>query len=545
MGDAGHRPDHRRNLVFVGLVLGMLVAVTNQTVVSPAMPLIVAELGGIEHYGWIASSALLAAAVAVPVVGKLSDLYGRRGFYVAGLVVLVLGSVLAGLAPGFWWLVAARAVQGLGMGAVQTLSLTVLGEIVSPRERGRYMGYLGAVFGVALGAGPLAGGWIADSLSWRWLFYANLPLALAALAFVAAFLRPPGQPPRGGSLDYVGFVTLGLGLCSVLLAATWGGALYPWGSWQVLSLCAASAALLAGFAINEGRAEDPVLPPRLWRQPVFVLAGVSNVAVSMVMFGAVFFVPLYAQGVMGVGAGSSGAVLVPLLLSAVTTSIVVGRLITRTGRYKAFVLAGLLVLMAGYALLARLGPAAPARADLTVASVVVGLGAVLQTYTLIVQNAASRADLGVVTSVSQLARSAGAAFGPAVFGAVMTARMETEIPRHLPPGASGGSWAERLSGGVGSLLDPGAVGTLPPAVAAGVREGLAAAMHSVFLTGLSIVAVALVASAFIRELPLRDTAYVDEDPDVEDPADVLHEEPAESAAEGAGRPVRRGERSRP
>jgi MFS family permease len=419
------------------------------------------------------------------------------------------------------------------MGAVQTLSLTVLGEIVSPRERGRYMGYLGAVFGVALVAGPLAGGWIADALSWRWLFYANLPLAVAALAFVAAFLRLPHVRGKR-NLDHVGFVTLGLGLCALLLATTWGGTLYPWGSWQILSLYVASGALLAGFAVNETRAREPVLPPRLWKDPVFALSNVSNMAVGMVMYGVVFFVPLYAQGVVGVSVKGSGAVLVPLLLSAVTTSIVVGRLITATGRYKAFVLAGLLVLMASYALLAGLRYGS-ARADLTLASVVVGvgLGAVLQTYTLVVQNAASRQDLGVVTSVSQLARSTGAAFGPALFGAVMAARMETEISARLSRGASGGN-------GIGSVLDPGAIGGLPAAIVVGVREGLAAAMHSVFLVGLSIVAIALVASAFIRELPLRDTAYADEDT-----GSGLPGEPDGGTTDGAGSPVLHGRGRKP
>lgn len=502
-----------RNLVFVGIALGMLVAVTSQTIVSPAMPVIVADLGGIEHYGWIASSALLTAAVSVPIVGKLSDVYGRRGFYIAGLVVFMVGSVFAAMAPTFQWLVAARAVQGFGMGAIQTLSLTILGEIVSPRERGKYMGYLGALFGVALVAGPVAGGWIADSLSWRWLFYANLPIGVAALAFVAIFLRLP-QVRSKRTLDYAGFLTLGLGLCSLLLATTWGGTRYPWGSWQIVTLFVASAALLAGFVINERRAKDPVLPPRLWRDPIFALSNVSNMAVGMAMYGAVFFVPLYARGVVGVSVRDSGTILVPLLPSAVAVSIIVGRLITHTGRYKGFVLAGLLILMVGYLLLGGLEYGST-RANLTFATigVGVGLGAVMQTYTLVVQNAASRADLGIATSATQLSRSMGATFGPAVFGAVMAGRMETEIPKHLPPVASDGPLARQLSGGagVGSLLEPGALGGLPPAVAAGVREGLAAAMHSAFLVGLPVVAVALVASVFIRELPLRETAFVDED----------------------------------
>src|SRR5919202_2609137 len=210
-----NRTGHK-NVIFIGLMLGMLVAAVSQTIVSPAMPVIVSELGGIEHYSWIATSALLMSAVTVPVVGKLSDMYGRRGFYIAGLVVFMLGSVLAGAAQGFWWLVAARAVQGFGMGTIMPLSQTIIGDIISARERGKYMGYLGAVFGVASVAGPLAGGWITDNFSWRWLFFINVPFAVATLAFILAFFHLPHQPKKH-SLDYVGFITLGLGLSALLL----------------------------------------------------------------------------------------------------------------------------------------------------------------------------------------------------------------------------------------------------------------------------------------------------------------------------------------
>jgi EmrB/QacA subfamily drug resistance transporter len=327
-GSSGHR-----DIIFVGLILGMLVAATNQTMVSPAMPVMVADLGGIEHYSWIATSTLLVSAVSVPVVGKLSDIYGRRSFYIAGLVVFMLGSVLAGMAQGFWWLVGARAVQGLGMGALQTLSQTIIGDIVSPRERGKYMGYLGGVFGIALIAGPLAGGWITDSFSWRWLFYVNLPIGAAALAFIVAFFRPP-QVSRRHSVDYVGLMTLGLGLCALLLATSWGGTQYPWGSWQVISLYVASAVILTVFVANENYAVEPVLPMRLWKNSIFTLSNASNMFVAMAMYGAVFYIPLYAQGVIGLSATNSGAVLIPLMLSAIVVSIFVGRLITRTGRYK-------------------------------------------------------------------------------------------------------------------------------------------------------------------------------------------------------------------
>jgi EmrB/QacA subfamily drug resistance transporter len=527
---------NRRNVIFVGLVLGMLVAATNQTMVAPAMPVIVADLGGIEHYSWIATSALLASAVSVPVVGKLSDIYGRRGFYIAGLVIFMFGSVLAGMAQGFWWLVGARAVQGLGMGALQTLSQTIIGDIVSPRERGKYMGYLGGVFGVALIAGPLAGGWITDTFSWRWLFFINLPIGVAALAFIVAFFHLP-HVLRRRSLDYVGFVTLGFGLSAVLLATSWGGTQYPWGSWQVISLFIAGAVLLIGCLINENHAEEPVLPLRLWKNSIFTLSNVANMAVAMAMYGVLFFIPLYAQGVIEVSVMNSGALLIPLIFSAISVSILVGRLITRTGHYKGFVLAGLIVTEAGFYLLIRLGYGST-QTDLTVAMVVLGLGlgAVMQTYILIVQNATSRRDLGIATSITQLARSMGATFGTAIFGTVMASRMETEIPRHLPPEALHGSQAGRFSGerGVGSLFDPSALGQLPPAIATGIREGLAMAMDSVFLVGLLIIGVALVASTFIKEIPLRDTAFADEDAEEQ----VLDEQ-YEGTAEGAYAPDRR------
>src|ERR671933_355785 len=247
MGKSG---ANHKTLIFIGLMLGMLVAAVSQTIVSPAMPVIVAELGGIEHYSWIATSTLLVSAVSIPMVGKLSDIYGRRGFYIAGLVIFMLGSISAGAAQGFWWLVAARAIQGLGMGTIMPLSQTIIGDIISPRERGKYMGYLGGVFGVASIAGPLVGGWITDNFSWRWLFYVNLPLCLAALGFIVAYLHVP-HTPRRHRLDYVGFAALPLALVAVLLATTWGGTTYPWDSGQVISLYVVGALILVGFVVNE------------------------------------------------------------------------------------------------------------------------------------------------------------------------------------------------------------------------------------------------------------------------------------------------------
>jgi EmrB/QacA subfamily drug resistance transporter len=508
-------------VIFVGLMLGMLVAAVSQTIVSPAMPVIVSELGGIEHYSWIATAALLVSAVTVPVIGKLSDIYGRRSFYIAGIAVFMVGSILAGAAPGFWWLVAARAVQGFGMGTIMPLSQTIIGDIISARERGRYIGYIGAVFGVASIAGPLVGGWITDNFSWRWLFYVNLPFGVAALAFIVVYLHVP-HAPRRHKLDYVGFAALPLALVAVLLATTWGGTTYPWDSWQIISLYAAGALVLIGFLVNEYYASEPVLPLRLWKNSVFTLSNVSNMAIAMCMFGAIFFIPVYAQGVIGVDVTNSGAVLIPLITSMIVVSIIVGRLITRTGRYKEFMLAGLLIMAGGYFLLTRLEYGST-QTDLMLDMIVVGLGlgAVLQTYTLVVQNATTREDLGVATSTTQLSRSLGATLGTAVFGTIMTNGMKTEIPKHLPQ-ALQGPQAAKLSdgGGVRAVLDPNTLGQLPDTVATGIREGLAAAMHPVFVAGLPILTVALVATLFIKALPLRTVAFADMERDTPAPGDA-------------------------
>jgi EmrB/QacA subfamily drug resistance transporter len=498
----------RENVIFIALMAGMLVAASSQTIISPALPVMVAELGGVDHYSWLPTAALLASAVTVPIVGKFSDMYGRRGFYIAGLAVFLLGSALAGAAQDFWWLVAARAVQGIGMGTIMPLSQTIIGDIISPRERGRYMGYMGAVFGFASVTGPLAGGLITDNASWRWLFYVNLPVGIAALAFIAMYLHPP-QDRRPHEIDYFGFVSLGFGLTAVLLATSWGGTAYPWGSWQILGLYALGAAVLAAFVVNERRVADPVIPPGLWRNRIFTLSNVASMAVVMTLFGATIYIPVFAQGVIGMSVTSSGAVIVPLMLSMILVSIVVGRLITRTGRYKRFVLAGTLAIALGYLLLARLG-AGSTQLELTLAMVVigVGLGAVIQTYTLIVQNATSREELGVATATTQFFRSAGATLGISIFGTIMTGGMAREVPNHLPEGAS----APQLSngGGVGAVLDPAALAGLPPEVESGIREGMAAAMHPVFLAGIPLALLAFAATLFIRELPLKLTSFAAE-----------------------------------
>lgn len=502
---SGASPDIQK--IFIGLMLGMLVAAISQTIVSPAMPIIVAELGGMEHYSWLATSAMLVAAVAVPIVGKLSDLHGRRGFYIAGLALFMIGSAISGMAQDFWFLVFARAVQGLGMGTLMPLSQIIIGDIIPARQRGKYQGYMGAVFGLTSIAGPLVGGWITDHWGWRWLFYANLPFGVVALFFIARFLHVP-HVRRRVPIDLAGIITLTGALVALLLAISLGGATYPWGSPQIVGLFAVGAVLLAVFIPIELRAEDPVLPLRLFRSSIFTLSNVATLTIAMGMFGAIFYIPVFAQGVLGVSATNSGAIIAPMSAAMIVVSIGVGLLITRTGRYKGFMLAGTLVLLGGFWLLTRMHYGS-SQTDLTLAMVVVGLGlgATMQTYTLIVQNGAAQADLGVATAATQFFRSVGGTLGIAVLGTIMSSRLVTAIPEHLPPGA-GAAMADR-SLDAGSVLDPNVLTQLPDAIATAVRQGMADALHLVFVAAVPLALVAVVATAFIKVLPLRETLHHD------------------------------------
>ena len=498
-------PQSRR--VFVGLMLGMLVASISQTIVGPAMPRIVAELGGMEHYSWVATAAMLVSAITVPVVGKLSDLYGRRGFYLAGLAVFMVGSVVSGFAGNFWVLVLGRAIQGLGMGTLMPLSQTIIGDIIPARQRGKYQGLMGAVFGVTSVAGPLAGGFITDHWGWRWLFFAAVPIGLVATVVIARFLHLPHER-RVARIDYLGIATLTVSLVSLLLATSLGGTTYAWGSPTILGLYAVGAVALLAFVLVELRAEEPVIPLRLFRSSVFTASNVASFAVSMVMFGSIIYIPVYAQGVLGVDATNSGLILMPLMLGLIVMGIVSGLVVTRTGRYKAIMIAGVVVMAVGMWLLTRLTWTS-SQTELTVAMVVLGLGLgmAMQQYTLVVQNAVDRADLGVATASTQFFRNVGSTVGIAVFGTVMTSGLAAAIASHLPAEA-----AARMPAGAadaGSVLDPAALAGLPAVVADAVRQGLADQLHAVFLIAMPLVLVVLVATIAIKALPLRETANID------------------------------------
>ncbi|QQS02777.1 MAG: MFS transporter [Austwickia sp.] len=490
-------------------MIGMFVASVSQTIVGPAMPRIVAELGGMDHYSWIAVAAMLVSAVTVPIVGKLSDLYGRRAFYLGGLVTFMVGSLVAWQAQNFGMLVAARAIQGLGMGTLMPLSQTIIGDIIPPRQRGKYQGLMGSVFGLTSVAGPLAGGWITDTWGWRYLFLVSIPFGIVALFVIGAFLKLD-QPRREAKIDVAGICTLTVGLVLTLLATSFGGSTWAWGSVEVITSYVVGTLFLVAFVFIERRAEEPVLPLRLFRNRTFTLSVLASFFISMMMFGAIIYIPVYAQGVLGVSATNSGLILMPLMVALVVVGILGGMIITRTGRYKELCVLGVVVMGVGYSLLTRMGyDSTQTQLTLAMAVVGVGLGACMQVFTLVVQNNLMRADMGVGTAAVQFFRNVGSTVGIAVFGTIMTTRMPGAIATHLPPQVA----AQMKPGSVnaGSVLDPGALAKLPPVVAEAVRRGLADSLHDVFLAALPLAAVALVLTLGIKAMPLRDTIHSAED----------------------------------
>ena len=500
-------PQSRR--IFTGLLLGMLVASISMTIVGPAMPRIVAELGGMEHYSWVATAAMLVSAISVPIVGKLSDLFGRRPFYLGGLAIFVIGSILAGAALSFWWLVAARAVQGLGMGILMPLSQTIVGDIIPPRQRGKYQGYMGVVFGVTSVAGPLAGGLITDALGWRWLFFVGVPIGLVAVFVIARFLVLPHEP-RKAVIDHWGIVTMSLGITAVLLATSLGGTSFPWGSPLIIGLFVVGAALLGVFIAIELRVPEPVVPLQLFGSSIFTFANLGAFGMSMVMFGSIIYVPVYAQGVLAVNASTSGIITLPLMIGLVFVGLVAGLLITRTGRYKEIMLVGAVLLGVGALVLARLTAASSVWEVVAGVTLIgIGLGALSQQYTLVVQNAVPRRDLGVATASLQFFRNVGATIGTAVFGTVLSSGLDAAIFAHLPP-----ALAQTMPHGTinaGSVLDPGVIGQLPIEVVAAVRIALAEQIALVFTVCLPIVVLVFVCTLLIKPMELRDTVTTAED----------------------------------
>jgi EmrB/QacA subfamily drug resistance transporter len=483
--------------VFAALMLGMFLAALDQTIVSTALPTIVGDLGGLNHLSWVVTSYLLAATVSTPLYGKLGDVVGRKPVFLAAILIFLAGSMLAGLSQSIDELIAFRALQGVGAGGLMVGAQAIIGEIVPPRERGRYMGLIGSVFGVASVAGPLLGGFFVDSLSWRWVFYVNMPIGALAVLIVLTRLHLR-TPTTRRAIDYLGAAILSSCVAALILLTTWGGSQYPWGSATIIGLGVGAVVLLAVFIWWERRVDDPLLPLGLFRSRVFTVANAMSFTVGMAMFGAIIFIPLFLQIVYGASPTSSGLRMLPLILGLLVSTIASGRAISRLGRYRVFPIAGTAILIIGMYLLSLLRvDTASWVASVYMLVVGVGIGLVMQVLVLVVQNDVRPQEIGVATSTATFFRSVGGAFGVAIFGTIFATRLADQLKR-LPPQITA-----RLGSGV--HLDPAQAKHLPSAVRPEFLSAFANALHGVFLWGVAFAAIPFVLSWLLKEVPLRTT----------------------------------------
>jgi len=497
---AGPTPaqDQRRVLViFSGLMLALLISSLDQTIVSTALPTIVSDLGGLSQLSWVITGYLLASTVSTPLWGKLGDLYGRKPLFQASIVLFLAGSALCGLSQNMAELILFRAVQGLGAGGLLVLTQAIIADVVPPRQLGRYQGLFGAVFGVSSVAGPLLGGFFVDNLSWRWIFYINLPIGAAALLVITLAL-PAVSEQRHHAIDYLGTALLAAAATSLVLLTTLGGNTYPWASAPTYMLAIAGVICIIGFVLAERRAAEPVMPLELFRNRVFVYASAIGFAVGFALFGATTFLPLFLQVVNGASPTASGLRLLPMVVGILLTSTLSGQLISRLGRYKIFPIAGTALMTVGLFLLSRMNEQTSLLVQsLSMLVLGLGLGLVFQVLVIVVQNAVEYRNLGAATSDTTFFRSIGGSFGTAVFGAIFSNQLAghlSSLASTLPPGV-------KLSAaeGVASLR------LLPPAVQAEVIHAYALSLSTVFLVAVPIAALAFVLSWLLPEARLRTT----------------------------------------
>ncbi|MFZ3590994.1 MDR family MFS transporter [Bacillus sp. DJP31] len=501
--------------IMIAIMSAMLFAALNQTIVGTALPRIVSDLGGIEYFNWVFTIFMLTSSVTAILVGKLSDIYGRKPFILIGIGIFIVGSLLCGTAESIVHLIIYRGIQGLGAGMIMSTAFTAVGDLFPPRERGRWQGIMGSVFGLASVFGPTLGGWIVDNIHWKWVFWVFLPFGIVAFLLIMS-LFPSVERKPSEKIDYAGSILITFIIVPLLLAFSWAGTEYDWSSPLIIGLFISSIASLFLFIQVEKRAKSPVLPLRLFKNDIFSLSNIIGFMLGAGMFGAIMYMPFFIQGVIGVSATASGLIMMPMMISMVFSSAIIGQLITKTGKYKIFALVGLLIMSAGMVSMSTMSlDTANWSAVMNMIIVGFGLGACFPVFTLTVQNAVNQANLGVATASTQLFRQIGGTVGVAVMGSIMTVRMEEKIVEamsKLPTGVSGEGLSSFSNPQI--LMNPEQLDLAKKSLSAEMlplfdeliiilRESLAFSLTGVFLIGAIIMAIAFVLTLFLREIPLR------------------------------------------
>ncbi len=493
--------SHKQILVVMsGLMVGMFLSALDQSIVGTALPRITSELGGLDKLSWVVTAYMLAATASTPLWGKISDLYGRRLLFQIAIVTFIVGSLLAGFSHNIEQLIGFRAVQGLGGGGLMALAMATIGDVIPPRERGRYQGYFAAVFGTSSVLGPVLGGFFADGPGWQWIFFMNVPIGLTALVITSSALKMP-HIRRDHTIDYLGAAVVVASVCSFLLYTAWAGPDLGWGSSTGVMLLVAGAVLAVAFVLVELRATEPIIPMRLFGNSIFSISNLFGFLIGIAMFGSMIFIPVYLQVVDGMSPTRSGLAMLPMVVGIFSTSITAGQIMTRTGRYKIFPILGAATVIVGLLLLAQLTGTSPYWfAGLAMYVLGAGLGLTMQVLITVVQNSVDRRDMGVATSSVAFFRSMGGSFGTALFGAILSSRLAVHIATAMQSAPAAAASGGAKVGDVANNVQ--AIKALPEPVHSLVTGAFAASLHDTFLTAVPLVAIALVVALFLKEVPL-------------------------------------------